>query len=352
MSRNSRLALIAASAAGIAAAGAAAGAAIGLRREARIIARRGAGDAVDLGSLSAPATHVVADDGVALHVEIDEPDRVDRRQPTLVFVHGYSLDLRCWHFQRAAYRGQVRTVFYDQRSHGRSGRSAPDQCTIEQLGSDLAEVLTQVTEGPVVLIGHSMGGMTITALAERHPEWFGEKVVGVALISTTAGGLSPEKALVPILPGRIGAPFATRIVAGLARGSGTLDRARRLGRDLALVVTDRLAFGDDVPASYVRFVDEMLSATPFEVLAQFFPAFGSLDKFAVVVAFAQVPTWVLCGTKDRLTPIGHSRKLHSRIPGSHLVEYDGAGHMVIMERHIEVDEALDDLLAAVTGVGP
>lgn len=348
MRRPGLIGTLAASAVGVAAAGAAAGAVV-LRRQAKVIGRRGAGDAIDLGSLRAPARTVVAGDGVALHVEIDEPDRRDPTLPTVVFVHGYALDLRCWHFQRAEYRGQLRTLYYDQRSHGRSGRSDPGRCTIDQLGDDLAGVITQVTDGPVVLVGHSMGGMTIVALAERHPEWFGERIVGVGLIATTAGGLSPEKALVPILPGRMGSPFATRLVAGLAKGSGALDRLRRVGRDLALVATDRYAFGDDVPADYVRFVDEMLSGTPFEVLAAFFPHFGQLDKFAVVQALGTVPTWVLCGTDDRLTPIGHSRKLHSRIPGSHLVEYDGAGHLVILERHREVGEALDDLFAAAQG---
>ena len=61
----------------------------------------------------------------------------DARELTVVFVHGYALNLDCWHFQRAAFRGPVRTVFYDQRSHGRSGRSQQANATIDQLGRDL-----------------------------------------------------------------------------------------------------------------------------------------------------------------------------------------------------------------------
>ena len=53
------------------------------------------------------------------------PARAEAPELTVVFVHGYSLTLDSWHFQRAAYRGLVRTVYYDQRSHGRSGRSTP-----------------------------------------------------------------------------------------------------------------------------------------------------------------------------------------------------------------------------------
>ncbi len=125
-------------------------------------------------------------------------------------------------------------------------------------------------------------------------------------------------------------------------------KLRRLGATVAEVFTDVFAFGDEVPASYVRFVDSMLSRTPFEVLAEFFPSLHGLDKFHAVEALGRVPTTIVCGTADRLTSIGHSRKLHSRIEGSVLVEAEGAGHMVIMERHEQVNAALDQLLAAST----
>ena len=330
---------------------AAAGTAYRVARRRKVIARRGAGDLTPFGSLHATPVTVVADDGVDLHVEVDEyaAKRRSTAAPelTVVFVHGYSLTLDSWHFQRAAYRGRVRTVYYDQRSHGRSGRSTPGHATIEQLGRDLRTVLDTVApEGPVVLVGHSMGGMTIIALAEEHPELFGDRVVGVGLISTTAGGLEPHRVLLPLLPATVGGQLASRLVALLARGHRAVDGVRRLGRSIALVATDELAFGDDVPASYVEFVDRMLSATPFEVVAEFFPNFAALDKFQTVKALSVVPTTIICGTADKLTSIDHSRNLHARIPGSRLLACEGAGHMVVMERHDDVNEELDRLLAA------
>jgi pimeloyl-ACP methyl ester carboxylesterase len=325
----------------------------------RIIARRGVGDATPFGSLRAQPLTVVADDGVPLHVEIDELDptivegqgaRARRRRHTeltVVFVHGYALNQDSWHFQRAGYRGLVRAVYYDQRSHGRSGRSAEEHANIEQLGRDLRRVLDQaVPDGPVVLVGHSMGGMTIVALAEEYPEMFGDRVVGVALVATTAGGIDPHRVVVPLLPSTIGGELASRLVAGLARGHRTVDRFRKLSRSVALVATDSLAFGDAVPARYVEFVDEMLSATPFGVVADFFPTFGTLDKFETVRAMSSVPVAVICGTDDKITPIEHSRKLHAMIPGSTLLECAGAGHMVMLERHDQVNAELDQLLAA------
>jgi pimeloyl-ACP methyl ester carboxylesterase len=330
---------------------AAAGTAYRVARRRQVISRRGAGDHTPFGSLrSAPVT-VVADDGVDLHVEVDEYAAKGRRAATpdmtVVFVHGYSLTLDSWHFQRAAYRGLVRTVYYDQRSHGRSGRSTPGHATIEQLGRDLKTVLdTVVPQGPIVLVGHSMGGMTIIALAEEYPELFGDRIVGVGLISTTAGGLEPHRMFVPVLPSTVGGQLAQRLVSVLARGHRTVDGLRRIGHSVAMVATDELAFGGDVPESYVEFVDQMLSSTPFEVVAEFFPNFTSLDKFETVKALEVVPTTIICGTVDRLTSIGHSRKLHAHITGSTLLECEGAGHLVIMERYDDVNEELDRLLAS------
>jgi pimeloyl-ACP methyl ester carboxylesterase len=327
---------------------AAAGAGVGVARQRRRIIRRG-GPAPDFGSLRSDPVTVVADDGTPLHVEVDEADS----EVTVVFCHGYALTLDCWHFQREHYRGRVRTVFYDQRSHGRSGKSPLGNATIDQLGHDLLAVLDAVAPtGPVVLVGHSMGGMTIAALAEQHPELFGGRVVGAALISTTAGGLDPSRILLPMVPAWAGSGALHRGVAALARGHRAVDRLRRAGRSVAMVATDQLAFGDDVPATYVAFVDEMLSATPFEVVAEFFPGFSSLDKFDAVGVLSKVPTVVICGTDDRLTSIGHSRKLQSRIGGSTIVEYEGAGHMVILERSDDVDAELDRLLEATGTVDP
>ncbi len=338
---------------GLAAAGA------GVNRQRRRIADRAPDDAPAFGSLRSDPITVVADDGTPLHVEVDEPERPPRtgrrkaKAPlTVVFVHGYALEMDCWHFQREHLRGHVRTVFYDQRSHGRSGRSALGNATIDQLGRDLLSVMDAVApEGPVVLVGHSMGGMTIVALAEQHPELFGDRVVGAALISTTAGGLEPSRILFPMVPAWGSAGAVVRGINVLARTHKIVDGVRRAGRDVAIVATAQLAFGDDVPGSYVTFVDRMLSATPFEVVAEFFPGFSSLDKFESVEVLAKVPTAVICGTDDKLTSIGHSRKLHSRIDGSTLLECHGAGHMVLLERHDEVNGEIDLLLAATGAEG-
>ncbi|HSU09993.1 MAG TPA: alpha/beta fold hydrolase, partial [Pseudonocardia sp.] len=146
----------------------------------------------DTGALPAGTpSSVTADDGVRLSCEEIEPPPGVPADLTVVLVHGFALDRRTWHFQRRFLADLaepvVRQVIYDQRSHGRSERAPRSSCTIDQLGHDLAAVLRALApDGPLVLVGHSMGGMTIMALAEQQPEFFAERVLGVAFLATSA----------------------------------------------------------------------------------------------------------------------------------------------------------------------
>jgi pimeloyl-ACP methyl ester carboxylesterase len=133
--------------AGLAAGAVAAGAGAVVAAERIAIGRtqvlRGTTAPAGLGQLRGQPLTVLADEGVSLHVEIDEPPAENQAlldappQPhTIIFCHGYTLNQDCWHFQRAAL-GQHRLVFWDQRDHGRSGRSAAGVASIDRLGADL-----------------------------------------------------------------------------------------------------------------------------------------------------------------------------------------------------------------------
>lgn len=337
-------------------AAAAAALATGVVVERRVVTARRAGAAAAdrLGALRSTPVQVVADDGVVLHAEIDEVapyvgsgggKRRRRDDVTMIFVHGYALNLDCWHFQREAFRGKHRMAFYDQRSHGRSQRSPREHTTIDQLGDDLAVALeTLAPEGDVVLVGHSMGGMSVMAFAERHPELFAERVSGVALVATTAGGMQVHRTLSRWIPDSVGQLVAPRLVAALAKAPELVDSARRNGSNIGFIVADLFAFGGDAPAAEVEFLDEMLAGTSFDVLADFFPNFSALDKFDALERLGDVPVTIVCGTKDKLTSIGHSRKMAALLPEATLVECKGAGHMVIFEAREKVNEALEELM--------
>lgn len=339
-------------------AAAAAAVATGVVVEHRVVkTRRAAAQGADrLSVVHSDPLEVKADDGTILYAEVDEVapyagkgrHRGATAEPgvTLVFVHGYALNLDCWHFQRTQFRGKYRMAFYDQRSHGRSERSPRGAATIDQLGDDLAAVIQQLApDGKVVLVGHSMGGMSIMALAEGHPDLFAERVAGVALIATTAGGLHPHRILGRLIPDGVGELAAPRVVAALASAPELVDSARRRGSNIGFLVADTFAFGERAPVEEVEFLDEMLAGTPMSVIGEFFPNFSTLDKFAALGRVDAVPTTVIGGTKDRIISIGHCRKLASRMPNARLVEVEGAGHMVIFEARDQVNAEIEDLVA-------
>lgn len=311
----------------------------------------------ELGSLRGDRHTVIADDGLELYAEVDERGarssgahvaRADDGELSIVFVHAYALNLDCWHFQRAALRRRHRLVFYDQRSHGRSARSCAANSTIDYTGRDLANVIKQlVPKGPVLLVGHSMGGMTILALADQYPNLFAERVVGVALIATTAEGLTPETMGLPGLPGRVIHRLTPPLVATLAKTPRLVESGRRATSDIGTAVTRKLAFGGPVPQAWVDFTDDMLAATPFQVVAEFFPGFGTHDKRAALRRLHDVPSVVICGSGDSITPIEHSHHLAEVLGSAEVVELSDAGHMVILERHTEVTSAIERLIERV-----
>jgi pimeloyl-ACP methyl ester carboxylesterase len=276
---------------------------------------------------------VFADDGVALHVEEVGPDDAD---VTVVFCHGYTLQLASWHYQRKALalENPGKLVFWDQRSHGHSGRSSHENSTIDHLGHDLRAVLDACAPiGKLVLVGHSMGGMTIMALAQHHPELFEERVAGVALIATSPGQLIEVALGVPTLIAAATDKVMTRLSGGMRRRPALFEKGRQLGTDLAFVLTRRGSFGSkDVPPSLVEFTEQMIKATPVDVIGEFWDTFLDHDKLAALPVLAGVETLVLVGSKDVVTPVDHSRAIAHAVPTAQLVVVEGAGHMVMLER--------------------
>ncbi|PVE10074.1 alpha/beta fold hydrolase [Streptomyces scopuliridis] len=375
---NWRKAGVAGAAIGVIAAGAAAGVAIerltvgrGMRRKARL--------ALDAsgpyGALRGTPGKALSDDGTELYYEIDEVDPeaatgagsaagprrrrlFGRKTPapvTVVFSHGYCLNQDSWHFQRAALRGLVRTVHWDQRSHGRSARGAAQQgpgavpVSIDQLGRDLKTVIDAAApEGPLVLVGHSMGGMTIMALADQFPELVRERVVGVAFIGTSSGKLGEVNYGLPVA----GVNAVRRVLPGVLKALGSqaelVERGRRATADLFAGLIKRYSFSSkDVDPAVVRFAERLIESTPIDVVAEFYPAFTDHDKVQALSVFLEIPALVLAGESDLVTPSTHSEAIGDLLPDAELVLVPDAGHLVILEHPEAVTDRLADLLARV-----
>ena len=328
---------------------AAVGAAVGFAAERYVVGRSLRRDDPyadeKFGSLRGVPHTVETDDGVLLHVEVDAAGSTS--SVTVVFTHGYALNQDSWHFQRRDLAGRARLVFWDQRSHGRSGRAPEGSVTFERLGRDLAEVIDQVVpDGPVVLAGHSMGGMTVLALAGVRPELFRDRVAGVALISTSAH-LGRVSLGLPGPLGRLTHKAAPGLVAALARRPEFAERNRRAGSDLGYVLTRRYSFVKGGSPALVEFTASMNASTPIEVVAEFLALFNDHDDRAALAALADLPVLVVGAVGDRLTPVSHSRELAEHLPGASYVEVADAGHMVLLERHDVVTAHLAELLDVV-----
>ncbi|WP_089099404.1 alpha/beta fold hydrolase [Streptomyces hyaluromycini] len=361
---------VAGAAIGVLAAGAAAGVAVermtvgrGMRRKARL-ALDSAGP---YGTLRGTPGKAYADDGTELYYEVDEvePDLgpavsprrrrlFGRKAPapvTVVFSHGYCLNQDSWHFQRAALRGVVRTVHWDQRSHGRSGRGVAQhedgvELTIDQLGRDLKAVLdAAVPEGPIVLVGHSMGGMTVMALAAQYPELIRDRVVATAFVGTSSGRLGEVNFGLPVA----GVNVVRRVLPGVLKALGTqaalVEKGRRVTADLFAGIIKRYSFASkDVDPAVERFAERMIESTPIDVVAEFYPAFVDHDKTAALAYFQDLPVLVLAGVQDLVTPSEHSEVIADLLPDAELVLVPDAGHLVMLEHPEVVTDRLADLL--------
>jgi pimeloyl-ACP methyl ester carboxylesterase len=242
--------------------------------------------------------------------------------PPVVFCHGVTLSSRVWAKQFESFPAAgFRAVAFDSRGHGESVAGETGH-SIDNLADDLRSVLEGLDLHDVVLVGHSMGGMAVQAFAIRHPDVLHERVRGLVLQSTASHNL----------------------VSDARRVREALERLARFGPDLSAFMRPRnlgfllarIGFGDDPHPSHVEATREMLAACSRDTTRAAGTALLSLDLTAGLPSI-DIPTLVLVGTADALTPPRDSRRIADLVPGARLVELSGAGHMLMYERTDEVD---------------
>lgn len=277
-------------------------------------------------------------DGVPLAVR--EAGPVDA-QVTMVFVHGFCLRMGAFHFQRTRLPNRlgsrVRMVFYDQRGHGRSGAAAPETYTLTQLGQDLESVLEGVApRGVVVLVGHSMGGMTVLSHARQFPDRYGHRIVGAAIISSAAEGLSRS----PL--GEILKNPALEAVRFTARSAPKLmQRGRNVSRSLIGPILRAASYSDmQVSRSLDAFSQRMMNGTPIATMVGFLDVLEHHDETAGLWTLLKVPTLIACGDHDLLTPDEYSRKMAASLPRSELVIVAGASHLALLDKPEAINDGL------------
>jgi pimeloyl-ACP methyl ester carboxylesterase len=267
--------------------------------------------------------------------------------PTLVFAHGFSLDLTTWHYQWMALSRRYRCVLFDFRSHGRSAPAVGGDLSLAAMAHDLAAVLeTAVPQNGVLLVAHSMGAMAALAMAESRPDLIGQRVAGMVLAGASARDL---------FRGAIGS------VAGLFRpGLGTLreglarlDRIRRhlVARpgDLGGLATRITQFGPEASPHLVDHVTRLAARARSELWTEGLLALVDLD-LRHAARHVRVPALVVVGERDRVTPPAQAVELVDALPEGRLAVIHGAGHLAMMEAHEAFNDELEAFAAAVLGV--
>jgi pimeloyl-ACP methyl ester carboxylesterase len=301
----------------------------------------------DFEKLDSDRSYVVTTpDGVPLAVR--EVGPVDA-PVTMVFVHGFCLRMGAFHFQRnrlaEKWGPRVRMVFYDQRGHGRSGEAEPETYTLTQLGQDLETVLKEVApNGVMVLVGHSMGGMTVLSHARQYPEQYGRMIVGAALISSAAEGVTRS----PL--GEILKNPAVEALRFTARSAPKLmHRGRNVSRSLIAPILRAASFSDlQVSRSLDAFSQRMMNGTPIATLVGFLRALEVHDETAGLWTLLRIPTLIACGDHDLITPDEYSRKMAASLPQSELVIVTGASHLALLDKPDAINDGLVRLVNRTT----
>ena len=201
--------------------------------------------------------------------------------------------------------------------------------------------------GPIVLVGHSMGGMTIMQLALDHPELFGTRIRGVALLSTSPGGLRDVSLGLPGIAARPLHRVLPVTAALLVRNSDLVEMGRSRVNDLSLLFTRLYSFGSTASPAVADFTHRMLGETSIDVVAEFLPTLQRHQRQAALHTLAVVPSLVMVGQGDRMTPAEHSLDMARRLPRSELEIMPDSGHMMILEHYPQVNHQLRRLVARV-----
>jgi pimeloyl-ACP methyl ester carboxylesterase len=267
---------------------------------------------------------VTTDDGAVLDGTVAGPADA----PTVVLAHCWGGNRGLWGaVARKLVAAGHRVVLYDQRGHGRSTMGDAAAST-DRLGLDLEAVLEHLDVTDAVLAGHSMGGMTIQALAVGHPEVIDARVRALVLAGTSSNVM--PRPLAPALADRAVGDALLRPWASNAAG-------------LAFV---RGAVGARPYRSHVVATRDAFFGTPGTTRSWCLVGMSGMD-YREGLGSISVPTTVIVGTRDTLTPPRMARVLAERIPKAELIVLQGAGHMLPLEE----PEAVAAAIAAHTAIG-
>ncbi len=300
----------------------------------------------DFRALSEPLADAVAEhavlsigsaDGTVLHAERFGPAEADA---TLVLAHGWTEAIPYWGpVVRRLASADLALVAYDLRGHGQSDLAQDGDYALERFGEDLEAVLAALGGDPArtAVAGHSLGAMSIAAWAENHD--VATRIGAAAMINTGLSNLLGGALVLGEIGSRLAPEWATRAVLGSGRP------LLPVSTPVSLAIARHVAFGPDASAGMIAFYEQMLMSTDAGVRGAVGITLSGLDVLQAAARIT-VPTIVIAGDSDRLTPAAHAERIASALPSpAGLTVLDRTGHMSPLERPDELASALRTLLA-------
>ncbi|WP_441249175.1 alpha/beta fold hydrolase [Kitasatospora sp. McL0602] len=275
-------------------------------------------------------------DGHWVHAEAFGPEGA----PLVVLAHGWTCSIAFWAPVIRQLTPEYRVVAYDQRGHGGSDLPATAAgFSTAKLADDLEAVVTHVVPAGerAVLAGHSMGGMTIMAAADRAE--VAARTAAAVLVSTGAGDLVAELKVVPAFVRGAGLRrvlhrqiLESRLPLGPVNGASS-------------AVLKYAVMGPETPADRVAAAAHVVHACPTRARHRWSKVLGTLDEYHQLPRLA-APTSVIVGSHDKLTPPVLAQRILAALPDPQgLLELPGVGHMSPVERPAEVAAEIRRLAA-------
>jgi 3-oxoadipate enol-lactonase len=245
--------------------------------------------------------------------------------PPLLLVHGFPLDYTMWRHQIARFAATHRVIAPDLRGFGRSGVT-PGKVSMAQFALDLSEILELLQESrPVVLCGLSMGGYIAWQFFQNHRH----QLAGLIICDSKASPDSSE---------------AVR---------QRLESAEKLEQEGTRFLADAMLpklFGEPLlknPPAFVQETIEVMLRSDPAACAAAQRGMAEREDFRPRLSSIDVPTLIVCGERDAISPPSEMREIAAAIPGAKYVEIPRAGHLSPLESPEPVNEAIGEFLANV-----
>jgi pimeloyl-ACP methyl ester carboxylesterase len=276
---------------------------------------------------------VTTADGLGLATRQTGPQVADL---TVILLHGLLGDRDSWRCQTThltSHHPDIRVIAYDLRGHGRSGRGCALNNTLGHLAGDLDAVIDTTTPtGHVVLVGHSMGAMTILQYLQHHQSRNTDRITGVGLIAAAAADITRHG-----LGRLLGSPLAGGACALVAHIPASVDAARTSAARATEPIWRRATKKAPTLAA-------LINAPQLPIVAGFLASISDFDGTAAYRTLSRTPTLIMCGTMDRVTPPHHSAAIAAAVTAAEFIDVPDAGHMLMLDRPDVVNDRLDALL--------